>query len=225
MSNRKRLVLGSPIEGSMGHVAIDIENRQNSPLLIRRMNSKVLEKKQPAEKKKEPSPEKQSIDALHIIGKRPATWAALNKAGSKFRFGVPAWSFKHAIVDAAKFSTFHMKDIRRILFVEEDAPEMVEIFGKPVHCTQPGKATTGTAILIHRPIFHAWRATLRITFYARVISAEQVVELVAMAGHGGGVGEKRPNGKKSSGTCGRWRVTKAVADVPDFDEEEASDAA
>lgn len=129
------------------------------------------------------------------------------------RPGMPATAFKSAIVGACRI--LDNKDLpmvlaKTIIYVhgESDAQGknmLVAIDGEPYMRMDMPRNANGNPDLRYRPGFPAWKTTLRITFYR--ISAEQLVNLVDLAGMCG-VGDWRPSSPKStSGTYGTFRVT------------------
>jgi len=222
----KKMVIESLNISSIGEVVCEIEG--TSPLVINRFSEKakkaIAEKQQGKTKAKKPpkDPEGDFLAALYVEGNRPKKSEDLKKT----RIGFPDICFKCAIVDAAKFSDFAMKDIKRLVFTHGDFVDAqgiscVDVVAKNVPEMREDPAPVGMSgmDLRYRPMFREWGATLRISFNARMVTAEQVVSLVMDSGMGG-VGEMRPNGKKSTGTCGMYKVVKATATVPDFSSEE-----
>lgn len=71
----------------------------------------------------------------------------------------------------------------------------------------PVRNASGVADLRFRSFFPEWQTTLTIDFNESIISLEQLLMLLTVAGFGGGVGEWRPASKESkTGTFGRFRV-------------------
>lgn len=148
-----------------------------------------------------------------------------DKAG----FGVPAPSFKAAIVSAANDVDMKMTEIKRGLHVNS---YLVPIIAPPLakeHWTEfdeqyKDKLTfehehgcqmrmdmvrleSGVADIRFRGCFPIWKAMLEVEFNQAVLSAEQVVNLISAAGYGCGIGEWRPSSPNvRSGEFGRFTV-------------------
>jgi hypothetical protein len=127
--------------------------------------------------------------------------------------GCPAVAFKSAMVGACRqCDGLPMTLAKRIFFVEVDGytPDgdgLVRIVGEPRMHEAMVRLETGTADIRYRPIYHPWRATIQVRFNAGIVSAEQVVNLIQIAGLSEGVGEWRPSAPKSStGIHGCWEI-------------------
>lgn len=144
-------------------------------------------------------------------------------------FGLPAPSFKAAIVSAANDVDQKMTEVKRGLHVNSylvkiEAPPLAkehwteydEQFadkikfehdhGCQMRCDMV-RLESGVADIRFRGSFPIWKATLQIEYNESVLSAEQVVNLISAAGYGCGVGEWRPSSPKvRSGEFGRFQV-------------------
>jgi hypothetical protein len=148
-----------------------------------------------------------------------------NKQG----FGLPAPSFKAAIVSAANDVDMKMTEVKRGLHVnsylvkiespalaKENFTEYDNEFEKEIkfeheHGCQMRmdmvRLESGVADIRFRGCFPIWKATLEIEYNEAVLSAEQVVNLISAAGYGCGVGEWRPSSPNvRSGEFGRFSV-------------------
>jgi hypothetical protein len=119
----------------------------------------------------------------------------------------PARNFKAAIVAAASFADGCTKvHLRGALFVVGDLLPLgfarCTMRQDCVRLAGPG----GTADLRFRAQYDDWSVDLPVQFNGRVISAEQIVHLLNVAGFHVGVGEWRPAGKQSTGDFGRFQV-------------------
>lgn len=127
----------------------------------------------------------------------------------KPRFGFPAVGFKIAMVEAANDMDLKMTETRRAFHVLEDDGGLVELAFAELRHRADGAPNSGAGSgldIRHRGEFVGWSVKLRIRYNASVITAEQVVNLLNVAGFGVGVGEWRIKGKKSTGTHGGWEV-------------------
>lgn len=120
-------------------------------------------------------------------------------------YGFPANGFKNAIVRAGTYTDSKMTFLRGALYIngDDDGDKLVRIEGEPQPREDMVRVGQGTADIRYRAEFPQWKATLRVEFNARAISAEQVVNLISVAGFSVGVGDWRP---EKDGTYGRFEV-------------------
>lgn len=121
------------------------------------------------------------------------------------RFGVPGVAFKSAAVTACTSTGAITKIAARQAF--HVVGEMVEIIGPPPAMREDvTRIGMGTADLRYRGQFDPWGVRVRVEINTAVISAEQVVNLFALAGFAVGIAEWRP---ERDGGYGRFRVAAA----------------
>lgn len=128
--------------------------------------------------------------------------------------GVPAAGFKAAMVGACRaVDDLPMTVAKRMAFVLADGRstaqnvDLVRIHGEPRMREDMVRLESGVADIRFRAEYPDWSAVLTVEFNAGIISAEQVVNLLSLAGYSEGVCEWRPSApKSSSGSCGRWQV-------------------
>ncbi len=120
----------------------------------------------------------------------------------KGRDCVPALAFKNAIVSAARFSDdMKMTVLRGAIFIPG---ELLPIKFKT--CTMREdmvRVGMGTADLRYRPEYHDWSIDLPVVFNSSVVSAEQVMGLLMLAGFSVGICEWRP---EKNGQHGRFSI-------------------
>jgi len=115
-------------------------------------------------------------------------------------YGFPASAFKNAMVRAGTYAAEKMTYLRGAFYVTGD---LVTIIGKPRPREDMVRVGRGVADIRYRGEFPEWRADLTVQYNARAISAEQVVNLLSIAGFSVGVGDWRP---EHDGSYGRFRV-------------------
>lgn len=133
--------------------------------------------------------------------------------GAKYRDAkgnecVRALFFKNAIVSAARFADdLKMTVLRGAIFVEGDFLPIQDKTGrkaaKSVMREDTVRVGNGVADLRYRPEYADWSVDITIQFNAHVLSAEQVVNLVRLAGFSVGICEWRP---ERDGHYGRFDV-------------------
>ena len=119
--------------------------------------------------------------------------------------GIPAASFRKAMISACRTVGFKMTLAKLALFVvsdgfdAQDAMPLVKITdGEPHYVEHYVRNETGVVDLRARPMWDSWAATLRIRFDADLFSLADVANLLLRAGVGG-VGEGRNDSKNSAG--------------------------
>jgi len=127
--------------------------------------------------------------------------------------GVPAGGVKGCLVNACRaVDGLPMTLAKRMLFVKsqgvtKEGQQLVRIYGE--HQMQEGmvRIDQGTADIRFRASYPRWSMKLEIEFLSSVISAEQVANLVELAGFIEGLCEHRPGAPKScTGDSGRFQV-------------------
>ena len=115
----------------------------------------------------------------------------------------PALSIKPAMVDSARnLEGVTMSLLRGALFVKGDKDGLIPVKYKTVEMRQDMvRVGMGTADLRFRGQVNDWSMELMVEFNADVLSPEQVVNLLQVAGFACGLGEWRP---ERSGDFGRF---------------------
>jgi hypothetical protein len=138
-------------------------------------------------------------------------------------YGIPAPSFRCAMISACRVAGYVMTKAKLTVFIEPDGFErqdgipLVRIDGEPEMHTAMVKNQTGVIDIRARAMFRKWAATVRVRWDADQFEVSDVMNLFARAGMQVGIGEGRPDSKKSAGMgWGLWRMAT---------EEEASNAA
>jgi hypothetical protein len=142
--------------------------------------------------------------------------------------GIPAGGVKGCLVNACRaVDGLPMTLAKRMLFVASQGTTaggqgLVRIYGKPqvlksqvvlpdavseMHEGMVRLDAGGTADIRFRAMYREWSMRLEIDFLASVISAEQVANLVELAGFIEGLCEHRPGAPKSNtGDWGRFQI-------------------
>jgi hypothetical protein len=170
-----------------------------SPLIIHKFSEK-------AQKMIEDKQAKKAKGGREVRIPEEEYQAALYYFSDGLRYGFPAGGFKAAMIRAGKQLGYVMADLKGWFFVVPDEKEtnLVEIIGEPRMRTDMVRIGMGTADVRYRPEFQEWGAILTIEFNTHTISAEQIFELVALAGFSCGIGDWRPE-KSATGNFGTWK--------------------
>lgn len=120
-------------------------------------------------------------------------------------YGIPASSFRNAMISACRLVGFKMTQAKLAVFVLGDGVDategtpLVKIKGKPERVIHHVRNATGVADLRVRGMWREWSAVLRVQFDHDMFSVEDVSNLLARVGMQVGIGEGRPDGKSSAG--------------------------
>lgn len=116
------------------------------------------------------------------------------------RYGFPTIGLKAAMVGAARFVDAKMTMMRGAFHIDG---ELLHVEGTPRPREDMVRVGMGTADIRYRPEFPDWRILAMVRFNASVISAEQIANLLNVAGFSIGIGEWRP---ERNGSFGRFHV-------------------
>jgi len=121
--------------------------------------------------------------------------------------GIPAASFRNAMISACKIAGVVMTRAKLAVFIEADgfdrdeSEPLVRITkGEPHRSDKTVRLETGVCDIHPRPVWNpGWEATVRIRFDADMFDTKDIANLLMRAGLQVGVGEGRPDSKKSNG--------------------------
>jgi len=117
-------------------------------------------------------------------------------------YGFPAIAFKQALVSACRHTEMPMTVARGAFQVIGDLLPL-ENYDGPYMRRDRVVIGRGITSVAYRPEFREWEVTLCIRYNADVISAEQILNLVEIAGFAVGVGDWRP---EKSGNMGMFEI-------------------
>jgi hypothetical protein len=128
--------------------------------------------------------------------------------------GIPAGGVKGCLVNACRaVDGMPMTLAKRILFVAsqgtgvKDEKQLVRVYGEHKMHRGMVRLDSGVAMERFRAEYKEWYIDLEIHFLENLISAEQVANLVELAGYIEGLCEHRPGAPKSNtGDSGRFRI-------------------
>lgn len=164
----------------------------DSPLIVHRWSEKakreILDKhmKRATSAKQAKDPEEDYRSSLYMI-----------EGGG---YGFPANGVKAAMVGACRFVEMKMTEARGAFHVEG---EMLQIHGEPRPREDMVRVGMGKPDIRYRGEFVDWRLPVLLKFMPDVLSAEQIANLLNVAGFAIGIGEWRP---EKSGSFGRFHV-------------------
>lgn len=227
-ASRTKRIISLENLGAANYGVLNIRLTGTAPMLQHRFSEKarrMIEDKQQhrasaAKKKAARDPEEDFLQSMHVIGRRPESVEDLEENFAQFVFGVPATSFKQAVVRSCKTADLMpMTDARTALHVKghELDQELVQLHTPKAPTMHTGMVRVQqTSDVRYRAQFWPWHVDLIVQYHARMMSGEQLVSLFVDAGIGNGVGDWRPAGRSSSGTFGTWEVTRAEIEEPNF---------
>jgi len=119
--------------------------------------------------------------------------------------GIPASSFRAAMISACRTIDFTMTRAKLSLFVvadgmdAEDGQPLVRLYGEPRCFHMAVRLASGVADIAARPRFDEWYADVTLKWDADTFSATDVINLLARAGVHCGIGAGRPDSRESAG--------------------------
>jgi hypothetical protein len=118
--------------------------------------------------------------------------------------GIPAPSFRNAMISACRTVGYKMTHAKLAAFVlsdglNQDGQPIIRIQGEPEMWTAYARNDNGSVDIRARPMWREWSAFVRIRFDADMLTAEDVLNLMHRAGAQVGIGEGRPDSKSSAG--------------------------
>lgn len=128
-------------------------------------------------------------------------------------YGIPAPSFRNAMIDACRLVGFKMTHAKLSVFVEadgfdaDDGTPLVKIIGSPRVHEAVARNESGVADIRWRPMWDEWLAVVTVSWDEGQFSATDVMNLMMRAGLQVGIGEGRPNSPNSNGLgWGRFQI-------------------
>lgn len=122
--------------------------------------------------------------------------------------GFYAGSIRNAMIRAASYGGgLSMTQAKGLVFItaegfdHEDGTPLVRIVGKAAHDIRPARNDGGGVDIRNRPRYDVWRSVLKIRYDADLMSAQDVLNLLARAGESVGICDGRPGSPNSNG-CG-----------------------
>lgn len=119
--------------------------------------------------------------------------------------GVPASSLRAALISACRLVDFKMTIGKLSLFVQADGLDkvdgtpLIKLYGKHERNDMAVRLATGVFDIRVRPMWRQWYIEPRITYDADQFSMEDVLNLLRRVGMQVGLGEGRPDSRKSTG--------------------------
>lgn len=143
--------------------------------------------------------------------------AALHRATGG-QIGIPAPGFRAAMISACRLVGFQMTKAKLAFFVEADdfdnedgTPLVLITKGEPIYHEAAVRNETGVPDIRPRPMWkQGWEAEVRIKFDEDMFTVTDVANLLLRAGLQVGIGEGRPDSKKSCGMG--WGTFEIVED-------------
>lgn len=182
---------------------MDITIRGNAPLVQHRFSKKaatqMLQVHMEGDAKKNKSKTKVARDVDQDF--KDAT-----HIGTDGKYGIPAPAFRSAMISACRVAGFQMTKAKLSVFVmadtvdDEDGSPLVHITGgDPELHTAAVRLANGSTSIAVRPMWRQWGAVVRVRWDGDQFTSSDVINLMMRAGMQVGVGEGRPDSKKSHG--------------------------
>lgn len=122
-------------------------------------------------------------------------------------YGIPAISFRHALIECCRLVGFKMTVAKQVVFVEADGFDkfdgqpLVRIHSpaEPEMSVMPVRNASGVMDLRARPMWREWGCNLRLRFDEDHFHVQDILNLLVRAGRQNGMGEGRSNSKMGPG--------------------------
>jgi hypothetical protein len=120
-------------------------------------------------------------------------------------YGIPAPAFRSAMISACRLVGFQMTKAKLTVFVEadgfdvDDGTPLVKLNGEPEMHEASVRLESGVASVAVRPMWREWSAVVRVRWDADQFNEHDVANLLMRAGMQVGIGEGRPDSRKSHG--------------------------
>lgn len=131
--------------------------------------------------------------------------------------GIPAASFRNAMISACRLVDFKMTLAKLSIFVNgdgfdnEESTPLVKINGTPEMLVSHVRNATGVIDLRARAKFFPWNADVAVVYDADQFDLQSVYNLLSRVGMQVGIGEGRPDGKSSAGQgFGLFKINESV---------------
>lgn len=225
MSTKKQQIQENRVNGLLGE-PVPVEAASNETIVIGRIQPKIIEveivgmtpllvcawsqkaRKQMLDKQmKKANRGKEAKDPQ-------ADYMASRYISTEGWDGIPAGGVKGCLVNACRaVDGLPMTLAKRMIFIRSQGrtpagQQLVRIYGKPeLHEAMVRIDNGGTTDIRFRALYRDWSAKLEIEFLDRIISAEQLCNLIELAGFVEGLCEHRPGAPKScTGDGGRFQI-------------------
>ena len=120
--------------------------------------------------------------------------------------GIPASSFRQAIISACRLVGFRMTLAKLSVFVAADGFDRVDGIpliklqaGEPERTEMAVRNATGVADIRVRPMWREWAADVTVSYDADQFTLQDVTNLMQRVGMQVGIGEGRPDSRDSAG--------------------------
>lgn len=188
-----------PIRGTAPYVQHKFSAKARRQMLEKQVAGSVAKGKKTREAR---DLEQDYLDAMHL--------------DKDSRHGIPAPAFRSAMISACRLVGFQMTKAKLSVFVQpdtfdaDDGTPLVLIKGEPRLHEGYVRLETGVASVAIRPMWQEWTADVKVSFDADQFTLTDVYNLMARAGMQVGIGEGRPDSKKSHGMG--WGTFEIVGD-------------
>lgn len=173
----------------------------DAPLVIHKFSQKAREQiiatqKEGAKAKGKKTREPKDFDAVYM--------GAFHVAEEGW-YGIPAAAFRNGMISACRTVDYVMTRAKLAAFVladgidKDDGTPLVRIIGTPERHTTYARPANGSVDIRVRPMWKRWSCKVRVRFDADMFRQEDVANLLMRVGQQVGVGEGRPDSKKSAG--------------------------
>ena len=122
--------------------------------------------------------------------------------------GYPVAAFYNGMIEVAPYlEGMNKKLVGGSIKVLPDDGSLIEITYSNMEPKRDAvKLNMSASNVIYRPMFDGWGAELKVQFNAALVSPQQIVNLINLAGFQRGIGAMRPGSPKKPGSMGMYKV-------------------
>lgn len=119
--------------------------------------------------------------------------------------GIPASAFRQAMISACRLVGYKMTLAKLSVWIDADGIDkvdgqpLIKISGEPERSDMAVRNETGVLDIRVRPMWRDWSAEVRVSYDADQFSQTDVANLMMRVGMQVGIGEGRPDSRKSAG--------------------------
>ena len=134
--------------------------------------------------------------------------------------GIHAGAFRQGMISACRLVGFKMTLAKLSVFVEQDGwdrdePQipLVRVYGESIKQEDMARVETGQPYVTVRAAYHQWSAKLKILWDCDQFTIDDITNLLSRVGLQVGIGEGRPDSKKSAGMgWGLFKIKGVISD-------------
>lgn len=194
---------------SLQTIKVRVHQMQGSPLVLHKFSEKSRKQMLAAQEEGSKSKNKKAKEPRNPN----ADYEAAKHIAEEGWCGIPAAAFRNAMISACRVSGIVMTKAKLSIFIEPDGlgtdgtPLVMIRKGEPERFDSAVRLESGVASISIRPLWREWSCDVCITYDTDQFDGDSVINLLRRTGLQVGIGEGRPDSKKSTGQgWGRFEI-------------------